>query len=605
MSELEDFVLTFLQAKGAIVQPAGYGVHEVLLPEDLARRLGGTMYLRLAFDDRAPSEATRLTYSHPLVECMLEAAWEPPACTRFYINAVRLEKPGLANLARQSLSIANAHLTSAPLAAEGRALCHYLQVNFKAALVSDEKREQLVTVWMHGQGGYAVKGLTEETYLPLESEPALPNLPVAPLRWLPGRDLGSAQALSILLERAAQAAVRLLEADIERLQARAAHFFELDRARLESYYDDIEADLQRRLARAQDDSRRATLEGKLEAVRAERATKLADVEAKYRLRVELEPINVALIAQPKLCLQMQIKNRHASIECTVVWDPLRHRIEPLTCDVCNRPASALSLCAGGHLVCADPACQIPQCVDCRRVYCRLCADRIARCAVCGAPVCQKSLIHCPQCGKGTCRQHVGTCHAEAQQPSEPVETAPAVSAPEPESSQPPPIPKPPRLRKRLQKAPRQPTPGTRPAGPRFGKMRLDVQLPANGAVVVAFVYKPSGRQIACRTWSLEKDGIYVSCECENDRPCVADRKVFMPAVPEEIQEQMALEIEKLRQEYQVAPGRVKILQDTGRENIKYLPELRLQAPWKDRRRIEAAQQAFWETYVRGEQVQDS
>ncbi|MCX6071620.1 MAG: hypothetical protein NTU91_12320 [Chloroflexi bacterium] len=600
MSELEDFVLTFLQAKGAIVQPAGYGVHEVLLPEDLARRLGGTMYLRLAFDDQAPSEATRLTYSHPLVECMLEAAWEPPACTRFYINAVRLEKPGLANLARQSLSIANAHLTSAPLAAEGRALYHYLQVNFKAALVSDEKREQLVTVWMHGQGGYAVKGLTEETYLPLESEPALPNLPVAPLRWLPGRDLGSAQALSILLERAAQAAVRLLEADIERLQARTAHFFELDRARLESYYDDIEADLQRRMARAQDDSRRATLEGKLEAARAERATKLADVEAKYRLRVELEPINVALIAQPKLCLQMQIKNRHASIECTVVWDPLRHRIEPLTCDVCNRPASALSLCAGGHLVCSDPACQMPQCVDCRRVYCRLCADRIARCAVCGAPVCQKSLIHCPQCGKGTCRQHVGTCHAAAQQPSEPVETAPAVSAPEPESSQPPPIPKPPRLRKRSQKAPRQPAPGTRPAGPRFGKMRLDVQLPANGAVVVAFVYKPSGRQIACRTWSLEKDGIYVSCECENDRTCVADHKVFMPAIPEEIQEQMALEIEKLRQEYQVAPGRVKILQDTGRENIKYLPELRLQAPWKDRRRIEAAQQAFWETYVRGE-----
>jgi hypothetical protein len=74
----------------------------------------------------------------------------------------------------------------------------------------------------------------------------------------------------------------------------------------------------------------------------------------------------------------------------------------------------------------------------------------------------------------------------------------------------------------------------------------------------------------------------------------------MPAIPEEIQEQMALEIEKLRQEYQVAPGRVKILQDTGRENIKYLPELRLQAPWKDRQRIEAAQQVFWETYVRGE-----
>lgn len=600
MSELEDFVLTFLQVRGAIIEPAAYGVHEVLFSDDLARQLHVTPYLRLAFDEQAPPEATRLTYSHPLVERMLEAAWEPPASAHFYVNAVRLQKPGLSDLARQSLSIANALLAPAPRAAEGRALYHYLQVNFKAALVSDEKREQLVTVWMHAQGGYAVDQQKEGTYLPLETMPALPNLLVAPLQWLPGHELGSARALSILLERAAEEAVRLLEGDIERLQARAAHFFQLDRARLESYYDDIEADLQRRIARARDDSRRAALEGKLEAAHAERAAKLADVEAKYRLRVELEPINVALIAQPKLNLQVQIHNRHASIERAVVWDPLRHHIEPLTCDVCSRPSSPLSLCAGGHLVCDEPSCRMPQCVDCRRVYCRLCADQMARCAACGAPVCQKSLNHCPECGQGTCRQHMGACHTAAQPPSEPVEAAPAAAAPEPESSRRPPTSEPPRLPKRSRKAARQPIPEPPPAAPRYSKLRLDVQLPANEPVVVAFVYKTSGRQIACRTWSLEEDGIHMSCQCEKDGACPADHKVFMPAEPEEIQEQMALEIGKLRQEYQISPRRVKILQETGRGSIKHLPELRLQAPWKDPRHIVSAQQGFRETYLRGE-----
>ena len=144
MSDLKQFVLDFCRVSGWIVEPPAYGAFEVLLPDAVARQLGLAAFQRIAFDDGAPEDATHLTYAHPLVEQMAESARATPACTRFFINDVRLDKPGLADLARESLTFPNAHLYEVPRAPEGRALFHYLQVNFKAALITDEKREQMV-----------------------------------------------------------------------------------------------------------------------------------------------------------------------------------------------------------------------------------------------------------------------------------------------------------------------------------------------------------------------------------------------------------------------------------------------------------------------------
>ncbi len=129
---------------------------------------------------------------------------------------------------------------------------------------------------------------------------------------------------------------------IEGLSRRAARRLELDRARLEQYYDDLERDLKRRLQRAEGD-REATLRDKLASVQAERGLKLADAEARYRLRVDLELVAAQVVTQPKLELQVQIENRNTAIQRRVVWDPLLRAIEPLTCDVCGQPGLSLQL----------------------------------------------------------------------------------------------------------------------------------------------------------------------------------------------------------------------------------------------------------------------
>ncbi|MDH4137731.1 MAG: hypothetical protein OEW09_13605, partial [Anaerolineae bacterium] len=297
MDELADFVLNYCREGGAIVEPPAYGVHEVLLPDELAAHLGLSAYQRFAFDDMLATEAngagevTHLGYGHPLVESLIEAARQAPACTRLYVNAVRLDKRGLADLARKALSFPNARLVEVEDQTESRTLGHYVRFNFKAALITDEKREQLLSVLMDAQGGYAVQELTEiERLTTLETTPGFEHLPVMPPVWLPGEEppfdkasTGSAQrlrtplsrqALAGLLERAKRAALDELAEPLDNLQRRAARFLELDRARLEQYYDDMQRDLKRRLERAADGDRRKALEDKLGAVQIEREAKL-------------------------------------------------------------------------------------------------------------------------------------------------------------------------------------------------------------------------------------------------------------------------------------------------------------------------------------------
>ncbi|MBI2976091.1 MAG: hypothetical protein HYY33_03985, partial [Chloroflexi bacterium] len=531
MSDLADFVLDFCRAVGGVVEPPAYGVYDVLLPDPVAAQLGIEPLQRFAFGEaEGDADVADLVYGHPLVERMAELARLIPACARFYINDVRLDKTGLAALARAAFSFPNATLVEVPRTLETRAMFHYLRFNFKAALLSDEKHEHIASVLMNAQTGTVMPDFSTAEGYRLAESPAFTDMAAAPAQWTTAPGPLTPEPLRALLDRAARAAVDSLTAPVAALQARAARHLELDRARLESYYADLERDLERRLKRADpsalpsvagqaDETKRANLESKLAAARADHAAKLADADAKYRLRVELDLINLAVIAQPKLTLPVRIENRLAVVTRAVVWDPLRHRIEPLACEVCFRPFIKLFLCANNHLACADDL--APQCVDCKRVYCKLCAHELAACVVCDRPVCQKSLTRCRDCGRGTCREHAGLCHAANGRPQKIAAAAEPPAPPKPSPVPAPPQPKRPLARdlsaaqpRPKLKAPPPPPPRSEPRDPGY---RLDVRVENDEPAVVAFVLAKGDRIIAQREWKLTGEGILVNCNCEKGR----------------------------------------------------------------------------------------
>jgi hypothetical protein len=610
MSALSNFVIGLYRHGGALVESLGYGAYEVVLTESQAEHWGLPAYQRLTFEETDPPAegAEYLTQGHPWVERLVESMRHTAAPSRSYVNTVRLEKPGLAAAAQQAYGLPNARLVEAAGANLARALCHLVGLSFKMTLITDEKHEHLVTVWMDAQNGWRVDATPILSQASLEARSSFEYLSQAAPRWIAAEGPLSPQALAGLLQRAQRGALEQMEDTVSGVQRRSARYLELDRARLEQYYGDLERDLDRRLQRAEE-QRRPALEEKLAAIRLEREAKLADAEARYRLRIELELITAQVITQPKLILPMVIENRTASVKRSIVWDPLLHQFEPLPCDVCGRPGFKLYLCSEGHL--AHEQCLLEtQCGDCKRVYCRLCAQQMGACAVCGRATCVKSLNHCRVCGRSTCHEHVGLCHAAEGAPAslipedQPTAHVAATPAPRAEArsglrdrratsplpAMPPTLKSPP-ARQRPAEKPRKETQQKPPPA------RVVVQAGSNEAVITAFVLTSSKRGPAVRSWRLTISGILVQCDCEKKELCTANNKLMRPADAGGIEGQMRDAIDSLCQEYHVPAHRRTYFTVTPEGTVDE-PCLVLNPMWKDNGFLIMAQSGWQRAYDR-------
>ena len=387
---------------------------------------------------------------------------------------------------------------------------------------------------------------------------------------------------------------------------------DLDLARIGDYYDEMAADLQKRQGRlSTGDERRQDFDDKLATLEAERTAKLSDAYNRYSLRVEMKLVNALLATQAKVDLPVSISNRTAKITRTVVWDPLRHQLEPLLCDVCGDPGGdsgeKLHLCTGGHL--AHEACLPPQCIDCKREFCQLCADKLLECVVCHRPVCQPSLIKCPTCSRGTCNEHQQLCHAADGQPAVlPEPTAPVVT-PSVEQAQSASnsgrqngkTSVTPRTNKSTNKSRNKssggtkskrpaPKPKTAPSVPVVKGARIDVQLQENDPIIVAFVMKSTSRVLATRSFELTPEGILVHCQCEKS-PCPAHGYYYRPFPDAAITKQIGEQLQKLQREYLVPTKKIKFLYKRFNQ-VQEEKRLTLSGPWRNAAKLAEARRGF-------------
>jgi hypothetical protein len=603
--DLARFVLGFLEQEGSVVTPPAFGIYEVLLPEDLATQLGIDDFVRLNFSTENPpadADIVRLSVNHPLVETIAEQVTTQPANAAVYVNSVRLEKRGLLDLARKQFSFTAARVEGLPNREEARELHHYLQMNFKVAIVSEEKQEELMTVMMDLQAGHAVSDPDLLHQLEIyEPRPFFETLPVAQPRWSCAGPALSPQTLQAILPRAENALRAKLTDRLAGMSARIQHNLALDLARIEEYYDDLANDLRRRRTRLAETEadRSQSLDDKLAVLEAERRAKADDVRGRYSLRIDMELVNTLLIVQPKVTLPVTIGNRTTTIERTVVWDPLMHRLEPLVCDACGQPGEGLILCAGGHLAHSD--CLAPQCIDCKRAYCHLCSVQIEECAVCHRPVCRQSLITCPACKRGTCREHQTLCHAADGQPVVLIEETPPVP---PKTAQKSPPPAPPSTNPRADKGRASATkgstakpPATRssaakkpPPTPTAKGVRINIEISETEPLVVAFVMRSTNRVLATRSFELTPKGILVTCSCEK-QPCPATGYYHRPHPAVAIGNQVETMLKDLQREYLVPTKKVDFFHRRGIE-VWETDVLTLPALWRDPETLAKAVSGF-------------
>jgi len=333
--QINEFVLTALQHMGALIEDQGFQRYDVLLPPALAEALqvGPLVTLHLDGEGEDSEEELYLSYGHPFVDGLIEHYQQHRQPGHLYVQGLRLTKEGLADLARRSLSVPKGRLNTSRGHVPHAEIFHYIQFFFWVVTLSDEKYEHLVQTTFCIQTGEPLQQQDWTYQARLQTEPDWGAGTIqAPVAWMPDATPLSESCLAALLSRAARNVPQQLSEHLDKMRRRTERHLELDQARLESYYEDLQADMNHRIARLarQPDSekKQRDLEDKRQLLQTEREAKLLDIQQKYQLRMQVELRNIQIIEQPKLVLQMLIEKGKKHIPARVVWDPLLHRLEP-------------------------------------------------------------------------------------------------------------------------------------------------------------------------------------------------------------------------------------------------------------------------------------
>jgi hypothetical protein len=347
-SPLEEFFRDYVETIGGDWDEIEPQVYDLLLPTEeeptlLAATAHGT--LRIAFDPEALPEhagAQLASFGTPLVDHLLDDAIRRGRFTQLYVVGLNLTPHDLPARLRRGLTLP----ARQRLEVERIRPLYFSQAvyYFQASFVSDQKEQEIVPVGLDLHYGRQVRHLEQLLeHSKLSEHPAQALAQARRLSLVAGLPVAREQVIRTV---AALANTRTRELD-ERLSRQIA--------RMTRYYSDLRQELedQARRARVKDDdadrfaTRRAALE-------REQQLRVAELQQKSSLRIELRLLSLQVIDQPKLLLRAQVLADKAAAPLELVWDPLTDALEAPACPSCGRPGFTFEVSRLGKVIC--PAC---------------------------------------------------------------------------------------------------------------------------------------------------------------------------------------------------------------------------------------------------------
>jgi hypothetical protein len=337
MNEPLSLVTNYLAERGAVVEPAGDEV-EVLAPEELAAELGLPGEHSVLAAEERDGAVVHVGFGTPLLERVTDRV-----CQDFVIATVRpdfdLRLPPTRERALREVEILN----GVPKVFDEADMWGWSWlVTFRYVVDMDERLEGMLTVGVTEQGA-ALPGL-------LDAWGDDTNCRDEPDRMATQAALAAAP---LMTARATRAAVEHLEARLGPGIGRARRRLGKERARIERYFTDLIADQERAMQRRNLSAR--TLEvrrEKIMATRAEQSAKLAALNEKYALRLEIRPVAALAIRAPARACTLRVKRRKQEVDIKLRFNGLARAFEPLICQACGASTHAVGVCdARHHLLC--------------------------------------------------------------------------------------------------------------------------------------------------------------------------------------------------------------------------------------------------------------
>ncbi len=354
MIQLSDWARDLLLSRGALVESEDNGSLRALLPPEVSAKLAAGDWLSLDFGARAGADDPAEWMDR------LGALLPPSPAVAGARPRRRMIAPPIdaAAVLSRELAIQNGVWR---LVEDYAAAVPYYLFSFQYTVESDERTIGYVSVCLNSvsrstaeQPERLLRSVRDE----LEEDPGF------------AAQAGELTALYTLAARTAEAEVRSRIAAIEQSANRR---LARDNERMESYYNSLLTQMEKRAARRDEGKDRS----RMEATRLDRSAKLEDLVRKYSLRVQLELTDVLIIPLPVRTISVRLFRKKEERPWVLHWNAVLRALDVPLCEHCSSRARPLHLCDKVHLLCGS--CW-SACGSCGRVFCRVCQ---ARCK-CGA-----------------------------------------------------------------------------------------------------------------------------------------------------------------------------------------------------------------------------
>ena len=327
---LRSFVSTYLERSGAVLEPVGYELVEVLLDGELYPFFKD--HLLLAFDSEVAREnpsAILVTYGSTFLDEVARKAADYGRYTVLYGP-----DPGCKPEARLEREIRDRveflHCRPPKVCAQWLEEHIYRGFYFRAVFRSHERTEDLVAVVVDSYTGLVAPdfaGWWNGVAAAGERQVDLPRAKV--LDW---PELYQAACRDA--ER--QARERAIES-----QAQAKLKLAGELVKVRGYYAQLAGEIERKLTATEDETRRERLHKQLEAVQADGERRERDTLERYAQEVDLRLDHLVEYRLPRLHISLEVQHSSQVLNITLLYNPFAHRLETPVCPLCGKPTYLL------------------------------------------------------------------------------------------------------------------------------------------------------------------------------------------------------------------------------------------------------------------------
>lgn len=343
-AEIQDFVVAFFESIDALVEFSEYALAEVIVPDEYADIFDGRSFLKTAFDPEVAAEnpdAEFVTYGSYLLDTITALTVEKGITTVRYIVVDRFETARIEEKLTRQFSMAGV-TAIVPYETYIRNFSYAL-FNFKIVYLTDEREEVFDSVLVNLNTNSPAEKLEERINIVSTSDKCqiiCPEVEVYPI------DIAYRTACRMLRRRA--------ETEFEDRQRENRLRLSEDLERINRYYDDLREELWERLEKEkvkEDEDGAATILRKIEANDLDRKRRIAELEDKYRLRIEIKLNSAVVYFQPKVVHHLFLRYKRGETPMDIVWNPILKEFEPPICKLCGEQLMSIELEHNGSVRC--------------------------------------------------------------------------------------------------------------------------------------------------------------------------------------------------------------------------------------------------------------